>query len=271
MAFCKYCGKELEAEQLCDCEQAVASRMAKEQPTETEASQLQEQNKNNGKAFSDKAKEIWTTFYGVVKHPKTAGTSFVNDGHYQDAIVFIALQAVLSGFFALMIIRKINSLIALGGGYLDSIKFSGARAFFVTILFSLILSAALIVIYWGILKLLKIKADMKVPLKLIAVRSIGIIPFILISYVGFALNIPFGIIVFIFSSLIGYLFLYSSISTLGAEDKQPYMAFLSIGIMMIVFSLLATKGYVMYLPDSIKEVLKQVGSIPDLIDMLGSF
>ena len=95
MAFCKYCGKELEAEQLCDCEQAVASRMAKEQPTEIVASQLQEQNKNNGKAFSDKAKAVRSDYAAFAAACRDTFDIVFLDPPYSAGLLMPAVKAVL--------------------------------------------------------------------------------------------------------------------------------------------------------------------------------
>ena len=303
MAFCKYCGKQLEENQLCDCEKAVASRQpvaeaaapaepaqatAPAEPAQAAApvtaqaaapvapqpapqAAPQQPNENLEKA-KDAAKSTWKSILGILKAPATEGKAFVQNGDNISAYIILALQAIVASIFACVIIGKINDLIGLAGSYLQSIKFSGFTAFVVTFLYSAILSVVMAGALWCGLKILKINVDFNKAIRVVAVRTVGVLPVMILSIIFFALNVSFGIAVFVLSAVLGLCFFSAALN--GVEElngnKKTYLVFALILVYVIVYALIASKGFTLYIPETLKTYLGQISSLPDLLSSFGS-
>ncbi len=117
MAFCRYCGRELQEGEVCSCRDQG----------ETPKTEVADAVSIQGKQI---AGEAWKDFIRLLKSPASYAGSYVKSGNMVTAILFLVLQAICSSIFAVLCIGKINGLIGLGGSMTESLKFSSVGGFF---------------------------------------------------------------------------------------------------------------------------------------------
>ena len=163
MAFCRYCGRELQEGEVCSCRDQG----------ETPKTEVADAVSIQGKQI---AGEAWKDFIRLLKSPASYAGSYVKSGNMVTAILFLVLQAICSSIFAVLCIGKINGLIGLGGSMTESLKFSSVGAFFLTLLYSILLSVALTALYLGGSKLLRGELSIRQALSAVSVRSVILVP-----------------------------------------------------------------------------------------------
>ena len=90
MAFCRYCGRELQEGEVCSCRDQG----------ETPKTEVADAVSIQGKQI---AGEAWKDFIRLLKSPASYAGSYVKSGNMVTAILFLVLQAICSGillFFA---------------------------------------------------------------------------------------------------------------------------------------------------------------------------
>lgn len=281
MAFCRFCGKELGEGEVCSCQTAAPAA----EEIKTEAVSAQEATKAENEApaqeapkttvnipVPDKAqvtglvKNIWKSFLNIFMRPATEGKAFVENAEIPVSACFMVLQAILSSLFGCVLIGKINKLFDMGFGFLDSYKFSGVKAFFLTFLFSIIFSLLLMLLFWLASLILKLNRGLKQTMALAAVRSVALIPFIILSIVLALLNPAVGIAVFYGSILLALCFLLEAVKGYGEmkADRALYTVFIVIFVFALACILIGSKVIMLYVPDSIRD-LREIGSLTDFL------
>ena len=303
MAFCKYCGKALQDGEVCTCQESIAASQAAPAPQAApaaEAAPAPQAAPAAGAAPAPQAapaggasgagtqvpsidtekllgsvKEAAKGFLNVFLKPATAGREFVANTSLTASLFIIIVQVLTSSIFALILAAKINSFARktlgvaasfLGMGTKVSIV-SGAKAYFLTLLFSILASGLLLLMFLLASLILKAQASWKQLVALIAVRSIAITPFILLSWLVVLINPVVGICLFFGSCLLAMAFLQDSIK--GIEGFKDNKALYTVFIVMIIFILVCffvlskTTGW--FLSSSIKD---WIGSSSSLLDLL---
>lgn len=263
MAFCKYCGRKLEDGEVCHCHEEVntAAGTAFESKTEgPNTAPSMQQAKEFGMA-------VWKQFLLLLKAPATNAAPYIRSANVQSAVFFMVLHALCSSLFALICVSKINGLIGMGGSFTESLKFSGAGAFFQTLCYSLILAAALSGLYLLACKLMHCEIRFQEALCIASMRSVISIPVVLVSCVLMLLNIPMGIVCYyVIATLAGVVFLMvagSSILKLAA-DRKVYFSLAVIVVFMVVALVFAYFVSKNYFPAGMKDFLSWenlIGSI----------
>ena len=180
----------------------------------------------------------------MLTHPVTGGSSFVQGGNKIVALILMGIQAVFSCIFSIVMVGKINSLISLVTfGNSSFPKFSGIKAFFITLLFSVIFSALMTGLIFVGTKITKISASLNQVLALSSVRSIAAIPMNILAIILGFINPAIGFALFFGSILLTTLFLVGAIRGLenAHDDKSTYVVFGIIVIFVILFLLIGTK------------------------------
>ena len=297
MAFCKFCGKQLAEGEICSCPQAQAAAGITQTPVQNEvpveapapeapvqtAPQVQPlagdaANQAQGgitiqvpNISKDDVKGAWKGVLGIFKAPYTGAAEFVAGDNKMVSVVFILIQAILSSVFACICIGKINDLIGMGGKWLEDYKFSGVKAFFFTLLMSVVFSALYIGIAFCVAKIFRIGANIFNAIQMAAVRSVALTPVIILSWIIMALNAEYGIIVFAFGALFSVFITFNYMAKLSgfAGDKNVYVMLVLNVLFGIIVAFLMAKTCVVYLPSELKELSS--GGIDSLLgSSLGS-
>ena len=206
-------------------------------------------------AVNEAAKNVFSSILGVLARPVTGGSAFVQGGNKIVALILMGIQAVFSCIFSLVMIGKINSLInlaTLGSGTFP--KFSGIKAFFVTLLFSVIFSALMTGLIFVVTKITKITASLDQVLALSSVRSIAAIPMSVLAIILGFINPAIGFAMFFGSILLTALFLAGAIKGLenAQDDKAIYAVFGVIVVFVILFLLIGLRlALGMYVPSEL--------------------
>lgn len=243
MPFCRYCGRKLEEGEHCTCHEQAGKVSA----------DLLNKTDMQGKQLIGAA---WKDFTCLLKMPTTYGALYIQRENYIAALIFLVLHGICSGIFATLCIGKINGLISLGGSLTEKLKFSSVGAFFLTLLYSVILASILACLFLGIGKVMKGQITFQKALCIASLRSVISVPVILVSCLIFLLNIPAGIVVYYCAgTLLGASFLEAGAEgILGiSKDRKFYLAILVIVLFVFLFLLFASMVWPNYIPASIRD------------------
>ena len=297
MAFCKYCGKELQDGEVCTCQESVAASQAAPAqeaaptpqatpaPEAASAPQSAPAGGTSGvgaqvpsidtEKLLGSVKEAVKGFLNVFAKPATAGREFVANTGLATSLFIIIVQVLLSSFFALILAARINSMVRKTIGFAASFLgmgtkvtvISGAKAFFLTLLFSILASGLLLVLFLLASLILKAQASWKQLVALVAVRSVAIAPFILLSWFIVLINPVAGTCLFFGSILLAMAFLQESVKGIeGFKDsKALYTVFIVLVIFILVCLFVLSKTAGWFLSSSIKDL---IGNSSNLMDLL---
>ena len=242
MAFCRYCGRKLEDGEVCTCQQA--------QQNQAQAPQQAAPQPGAAPVVSAQGKQVMDALLkdlvGLVKAPATTAPGYVRRGDVTVSVIFLLLQGICSAIFALFCIGKINSLIALGGSMTQNIKFSGVGAFFLTLLYTVIFEAVLVGLYFGVGKLLGGQLRFQEALSIVSMRSVILVPVILISCLVFY---------YFAGALAGVIFLVAGSNGIVnlTPDRKVYLNLIVTVVFTLIFLFLGTKLLPSYVPSSLRE------------------
>lgn len=244
MAFCRYCGRELKEGETCSC------RGQNEAPKTSVGTLI-------GSSGTQVAGALWQTFLLLLKHPMSRSRSYMLSGNPVSALTFFVLHGICSGLFAVLCINKINSLIGLGGSLTENLQFSGAGAFFLTLLYSVLLSMILSALCFAGSKLFHGELGFQSALCVASMRSVISVPVSLLGCLFLLLNIPAGFLIFYGIGLLaGVSFLTAGIYGVGNihPDRKIYFSLLVVVVFLLLFLLLASKAIFTYIPSSIRDL-----------------
>ncbi len=250
MAFCRYCGRELEDGEVCSCRQ--------ETTTSTEAPSESPVNGSKAAPSAEQVKSIalnvWSKFVALLKAPATGSAAYVHEGDLTASISFIVVHALCSAIFAALWIGKLNGIVAMGGSFTSSLKFSGVGAFFQTIAYSLILAVILAGLFMGGAKLLHVQLRFQEALAIASMRSVISIPVVLVSCILMLFSAPVGVVCFYgIGALAAACFLMLAGESIGnlSRDRKAYLVTAVIVVFVVVFALLAKLVLKNYIPSNI--------------------
>lgn len=209
MAFCKYCGTQLQEGELCNCEKAVAARTVVEPtpaPTPApEAAQTAQAAPEAGAQTAQQAQDlfgqgkeaalgIFNKLMAIWKNPAGEGKELVANGKTSDAVILIVIQAVLSGFLTMAIVGKflesymkamsgINGMLGSLGGQSMKIELPYGEMFFWTAFMSLGVAGIFFAVYYVAGMILKLQAKPAQFLRVVALRAAAAIPFAAVALV----------------------------------------------------------------------------------------
>lgn len=290
MAFCKFCGKELQEGEVCSCQagnEQPANTAAPVQPDPVQPNPAQPDPAQptggaptqpsvtitlpNKDEVSNVVNKIISTILGVLKHPATEGRAFVANGDRNTAIGIIVLQALISSIFSVFAIGKINSLLGLVGSFTAAYKFSGVKAFFVTLLFSLVFSVIMVALFYVTAIILKLGTNLTQMLSVVAVRSIALLPLMVLACIFFLINVGIGLGLFYGSILLAMIFLLDAVKGIPnmQDNKASYVVFGVTIVFIVLFMLIGTKVALnMYIPKSIRDIMSGGSIIETLLEQM---
>lgn len=189
--FCVYCGKQLEDGAECDCAQSQVAKQAQAQQQQAQAYQQQAQAYQQqayqqaqqqqayqqpyvAPAPNPAVQAIGAAFKSlttIVNKPIESLQAFVKAQNFIAALILIGGQALVAAFFT----------IALAGSLKMGEIVNLAAVFFETFAFSLVLSAVLFGMIFLLTIIFKGKTDAKTLFCVVAVRSVIVIPFMVLG------------------------------------------------------------------------------------------
>lgn len=307
MAFCRFCGKEIQEGEVCSCQAANAqiqnnaSQDANPAPAVNAAAQgtypasavdaapqvtpvppvqpapaaspsgkgsaaqpsvtITLPNKDD---LTNGLKQILSTTLAVLKYPATEGRKFVEHGNQITAIGIIVIQMLFSCLFSVIIVSRVN----LVAKTFEIPKFSGVKAFFLTLLFSLIFSGIMLLLLWGAAAIMKASTNLEQMLSLAAVRSIGLLPMIILGTVFMIINTPtticLGLVLYYGSFLLATIYLLGAIKGLSGvkDDMASYIVFGVMVVFIFLFWLIGTKlALPLYIPKDVRNYFDNINSL----------
>ncbi len=299
MAFCIYCGKKLEEGEICNCQSAQDNQavqgdqevhsaqnssmgeapqpaggqmtgQAQEGVNQAQQINLQQYQDsfNQAKRVSGAyLKRLLGVFIGVLRNPVQSGKEFVATGDAKLGVGFWAVQAIVSGIFALIICSKVNSIGKVATSALSRMKdeeaqniLSYPKAFLLTIIGSLIISLAIAILLYLGAKLFQGKTTFGHVICIVSVRSVEVSVLLALSIVVLCLNVVWGFVIFILSWLVGLVFMIPVIEA-GVEfntDRLPYMvAIVAILSLVVIFAWMKF-SLPLYVPSELKEQVEEM-------------
>lgn len=235
MAFCKYCGKQIEEGQVCSCQQT-----AQPQAQPTYAAPAQPQAPAAPSAAGKMFKMIWEHTKGSFKNPFDAAKAYYQNGTFGTTGIIVGILALV------YMIASVFRLIPMGHyGDFEHVKVDGAmvaKTIFFPLVYLIVMLLAVFVMGYVISMMNKKEFNLKKTFNLVGAVSIPIIcALILQLFVNFieveALKLIFGIgiTIFTFIALIqGLLVLKDEVT-----EGKSFLLQMIVGIIILsVFSIL---------------------------------
>ena len=291
MAFCMYCGKQIEEGEKCNCPESLAEKgkdtsigmndtnMATSMESPQNLNQMNtpnqpgmnpmysnnnaqfEQMKQKSGAFLKDAFESWIS---ILKAPVTAGKQMVQVKKFQSGIGLIGFQALLTGIFGILLCSAANDVLSIGSYFRSSgVSINLFLAFLLTVIGSLLMSAARVGLLFGGVKIFKGTADWQNLVCICGVRAVGVSLIQFVSIVVYFLNPFYGIMFFAFASVAGFVFALPCILeyTGVAIDKSVYMMIAITILSFVVLYILYQIGLPMYVPKGMKDSFKNISDV----------
>ncbi|MCI8408063.1 MAG: YIP1 family protein [Lachnospiraceae bacterium] len=291
MAFCMYCGKQIEEGETCNCPESLA-RKATDTPTgmndmntTTSVEGLQNLNQMNGQnqpemnpMYSNNhaqfeqikqksgalVKDVFASWISILKAPITAGKQMVQAKKFQTGIGLLVLQALLTGIFGILLCSGVNDILSFGSYFHSSdISINLFLAFLLTVIGSLLMSAARVGLLFGGIKIFKGTADWQNLVCICGVRAVGVSLVQIVSIVLYFLNPFYGVMFFVFASATGVIFSLPCIleCTGVSNDKSIYMMIAIAILLLVVLYILYQIGLPMYVPKGMKDGFNNISDI----------
>lgn len=209
-------------------------------------------------------KDVFETWVSILKAPVTAGKQMVQAKKFQAGIGLLVVQAVLTGIFGILLCSGLNDILAIGSYFRSSdISINLFLAFLLTVIGSLLMSAARVGLLLGGIKIFKGTADWQDLICICGVRAVGVSLIQLVSIVVYFLNPFYGIEFFAFASVVGVIFSVPCIlESIGVSvDKSIYLITVITILLIIILYVLYQIGLPMYVPKEEKDSFENVSDI----------
>lgn len=271
MAFCKYCGRKLEENEVCNCRSNVENTSES-----TGTSTRTEQNNVKTDVILETIKstggKIIGVFANIFKNPSSAVNEYVKKDDLIVSLILILCQALLSGFMALDVIKNIRGKIAGLGEYISILtKFlpTNGKVMGMAVVLSLLFSVIIAVLWYATLHISKANnITISESIVIASIRSIVCIPVIIISLVVSVINMPVAIGIYILSYFISTYFYVGVLQNEEiAEAKKFYLPMLITVLFVIIAVIILYSTRDTFVPKSIKSILN--GDLGGIGDMLG--
>ncbi|MDO5293604.1 MAG: YIP1 family protein, partial [bacterium] len=222
------------------------------------------------------------TFLSIFRYPYNKGKEYVSGANEKLAIGFIAVHAIFSGLFSLVIARQINytfdqlsnalssqsswsnssSLLSGSKSVSNVMEVSYAKFFFIVLIFSALFSFILAGLLFVANKVLKGNASFKEILCLTSIRSVVISPFILVSLLLAFLSPMLGAYLFIGCEILAMFYVYAAtpVNDPNAKERLPIVMFVVVLLFVIISFIIMKNAVVLLLPDKLKDAMDQISN-----------
>lgn len=238
MAYCIYCGRQLEEREICDCRDVQDHQRLQAKCLAGIKQRYREKSGRAREIHGVYQGRLFQAFSDVLKRPVQSGREFVALGDAKPGIGFLVIQALLSGIFALVVCNRINTFgeVQANSYVYDDSEYQNIlhypRAFLLTFIGSLLLSLVITVLLYLGVQLFQGKTAIRKILCIVAVRSAGESVFVIISIVVAYLNIAWGLAIFILLWFAGLAFMIPVMEA-GIEFNVNLMPYITVMIMVL--------------------------------------
>ncbi|WP_343209143.1 hypothetical protein [Anaerolentibacter hominis] len=249
--YCIYCGKPLAEGEQCSCRQKDAPFPEPERPA-------------RGLLY-----RVWSSLTEILNAPVSGTKRYVVRGDLSASVILILLQALFSGSFMIIVFGRLEGIAVKAMSYLSSFFYSGygqtpagmdfplLRIFFLTVLFSLLFSSMLTLLFFAAARLLKSKAGFVNMIHVTAVRSAVLLPVTVLAALFGMIHPLWGIVVFAAGYLLACCVLNVPLKAASglSNDQLPYVVFICMAVVALAVLLCICFTYPLYLPDSLRNGL----------------
>lgn len=283
MAFCNMCGRQLREGEVCNCQSqgyAGQNSINMSQNNYNQQANLYGNVANNNILTAENTKNIvgsvWKQILEIIKSPVTYGKEYVFSGNVITAVILIALQAFMSGMFALFNCVKIQSLMedmvsaSLGNSSMSDrlaalsiAQMPIAKGFFLTFLFSLIFTFILAGLVFLGNKLIKNDITFINAMLQVSLRSLFIIFVTAFSIIIMIINPFIAIITFYLGGFLGVILMFIT-APINNKSKKDILFYIMVAvciIFVIVNLFIMSKCWTIYLPKKMSTLFNQYGDL----------
>lgn len=212
MAFCRYCGRKLEDNELCGCPQSIAAAEANgAQPTPQPAPQYIPPQaavpKVSANDFTKSASGAWQAFLNIMKKPVDGCVEFVKKADAVSAVIMIVAQSLLYAVIAFIVAN-------------DVWEKEAFKVALITLLLSVVYAAAYAGIMTGALMIAKSKTDYVKALCITAVKRIPCMLAFVVSLLLYLLEIDWFAGPVIIAVGLGLLFVNAALDAVEDVEKN---------------------------------------------------
>ncbi len=229
-------------------------------------------------------KNICKEWMTVLKQPIEGGRAFVLRKNLPVAGIIIGIQGLLTALLSLifqlrlygMIQSKVFQLFELNYRNSDNLLNSKAafkqgmsmlgipyiKGFFVALIFSLLLSAILILLVWGTQAIIKNQISFQEAASIVAVRSILLSPLYAISIILTLIQPFLGLSVFFMAGFATIIILGMVMPCYRKECRNlvPWMLIIAVFVFIIIELLFLRQGVKLYIPSMISQRFGQLNN-----------
>lgn len=288
--FCTKCGKPLEGRKICPCQMADQQSEQEQYQKQLDRQAIQAQYQQQFNQAKEKSTnyllELLYTFLDILKKPKQKGAELIAKQQVSIMIGLILIQGILSAFVGLLYTNKVSSVIGtmtsiLGTFSLDTLsenlnlEMPMARIFIITVIGSAVLSCILALLIWIAGSVMRLGCTLKQAFGVVAVRSVILIPVILIAAILALLNPGVGLGCYVIGNVCGFCYMVAGFNTLAANKSEMVPIMLSIIIILFMAAgyFVITRLSLYYLPDTIRTAIGTAKSLfdnpADLMERIG--
>lgn len=222
-------------------------------------------------------KKLYVQFMKLIKAPLTEGKTYLKEGNLTLSMGLLTIQALLSGLFVMLALKLCNDLITLQvkgyEEYADGYLFSLPKAFLLTVLLSLILSAVRAGVLFLAGKIEKSTASYETMLHLTAIGAVVASPILAVSIGLSFLNIAYAVAVFVLASTASSLaiILHYTNATKVTTNLVIWILFGAFLAYSVISSLILKNTVALYLPTELKHAYQQSADYLEMIKKYSSF
>lgn len=273
--FCTRCGKALQEGEVCSCQTGgTAAEIRQPESNQTQyssssqtdlgrlgqqippQSELEKQASAFAKGF---LKKIW----GMIKEPITAGREMIMKADAKTAVLLMGLQGIFSALFIMLVEGSLLSELEISTPY--------ARIFIVTWLISVGMALVLALLLKLGNAVIKIPVSYFQMLAAVSVRSMVLIPAIILCIIVAIIHMGIGTGLFVFINIWGFTAMVVTLTSLIEQERQNKFA-LIVSVAILLFILLGvfvlTRVIRFYIPDEILTFISNINDLEDLLSWL---
>lgn len=285
--FCTRCGKPLEEGEVCSCTQETAQNVQSQQQEAGQNVQSQQQMAqptgyvSNEQQFQQTQQavkgflaKVANTFLEMLLHPVTVGKNLIQAGEFSVGIGMFVLQGIFSALFAAIIMSKTFGKLFDAMSYFDDeMELSYIKIFFVTLIFSVVLSFIFALLLWVGNLIIKNKVSYQQMMVAASARSCVVIVATIIAIIVGLMNVQYGLCVFLIGNIWGFFVVLMAMPVMqeNVRNKLPLIMILVYLIFLLASTFCEKKGFVMYFPKDMQEEIEDsIDGVTDIFDEMES-
>lgn len=263
MPFCRFCGKELNEGEACDCEQSKHEAGSIDAAGEATAT-AEEAKADTVETDGENTEKAGVTCIKLIKSPINGGADFICGSNTITAIAVIILQALTTAIFSFSFVLRYNMYVDRDKTALYHIgKLDFIKAFMLSLLLSLAASLLFSLVTFIMATILKLKTTFLESIEVAGVRASVLSGGVLLSTLVCIFLPGPGLVMFVIMGLTAGVLVYAVLNRKypGNDTKLTYGAIAAQLVYFITCILLFLKLLSWYLPrkDVLSTFIEVVG------------